>query len=237
MIDQTTITAILKQIVMDMAYQEGKQVNTFFKIDAPPNIKSDSLGATYQDFEDGVFYSRTWYLGGSKPDEMCAEWPAAFFEEIDTTQEQKSGDFISAKYALILVDRIVCENCETKQRTRNQVKDNIMDMIRGIVHELLTYEKWLINDGTTNKEIWISRGRKEQLEADPESTIIFINWLSDMLTIVGDGSMEIKEWGNHMDMCGYIVFLQFNYCLPTNIVFNYDSTAVELEAVERCDSC
>ena len=80
---RATLVAIFKQAIMDMAFKEGIQVNTFYHLDRMPDFNNQALGATMDLYHEGRFWSRDWANSGASPDEICAQWPIAVLEDQD----------------------------------------------------------------------------------------------------------------------------------------------------------
>jgi len=79
--DRATIIDIFKQIVIDMEYDPELQINSFSTVDDGIDLKHVSFEKTYEDFNEGSFWSRTWVNQGADSNEIKGEFPLLFIEQ------------------------------------------------------------------------------------------------------------------------------------------------------------
>lgn len=236
MLNEQMLIAILRQIVLDMAYAPGLQINTFGVITNPPNLYADSFEFDYQAYEDGTFWSRSWVYAGAKRDTMCAEFPALFIEQRSARLESVTDSEMTFPFSLLVIDKIECGSCPDKEfRTPQRVKANVLTMLRSYIAELATYELWqLERDGDTSFE-WLSAGRLARYKND--ETITLIDSKMSLMPYVGIEPIELIEWGNYAEFMAYYTSLNFLLCIPTNGTFNYSNPIVPQLAIPICPTC
>lgn len=226
------IAGISIQIAKDMKYSVN-QINTVYLIDTPPSILVDNLGASFQDYLDGFFWSRDWINSGSNPDTMKAQFPILFVESVGISIDNISSPDIQRQYAFVFIDKVECESCPDKDsRTGQTVKDNLLETIRIFLKELYDYEKWYIDfDGTTT-ERWVSKGRLEFYK--DIDTITALSFVEDLAGMIESSNFDIREWGNIESMRGYIVEIPITYCKAITTNFDYSKQDASKTGIAIC---
>ncbi len=219
------LTPIIRQIIIDMAYQAGKQINTFAVMHGEPDFGSDALGYDFQDFLDGNFWSRSWTNKGAARDQMQAEFPILFMENMTTFLNDLTSNETTYEWNFLLIDKLACESCPPQEtRTPEQVKQNVLNMFRAFLSELYTYQLWELEyPGNVFKFEWTSEGR---LNYYNESGDIIPIAMQEELSISIDESksMELREWGRfkYPDYRAYFTTIRFHTCEPIESNFKYD---------------
>ena len=228
--------AIYKQIVIDMAYQEGLQINTIVIVDTPPEIRSESFGATYDHYLQGLFWSRAWVAKGADPNAILGDWPVLFAEQRTIEQECPDSIDVDVPWNFALIDKIECATCPTQEnRTPPIVKNNTLRMLRAFIQELYTFQKWTVDKGSGTVEEWISEGRLQHYTSEPGITPIALQ--EDLASMVGVAPLTYREWGNFPDLRGYFTTMTFTICPTVGLTFNYKETNFEELATAICDNC
>lgn len=231
------INAIMLQVVQDMAYEPGYQVNTIALVDGIPDIRHESFNQKYEDFVAGHFWSRTWVNQGADPDGIKAEYPAMFVENRTASQECLDTQDIQYQWDVLIIDKLECPDCNKlgRDRTGAETKAAVLVMLRRFLAELYTYQKWEVMRGEDTTQEWISLGRLQIYEADPE--IDLINQEDDIISNMGVDPLNFSEWGNLPDMRAWFVTLSFSFCQPPGGTFNYQNPVVPTLTTTICDTC
>lgn len=226
--NQQTLSLIWTQIVKDMTYdpQGRSQINTFFLIDNPPEIHLDTLGATYQDYLDRLFWSRDWVNGGANPNNLKGQLPAIFAETVENTVECLDSSDMVTTWAFVLVDKLPCETCPNPNGiTAPGLKDQLLRTMRIFLNEFYTYEQWVVDFDGIEQTVWISRGRVEYYKTVPTITLIRMEQDIESQVQPSD-TTSISEWGNMPLMRGYVATMQLYWCddITGNFDYSQDSS-------------
>lgn len=208
-----TFRQILRQVVADMAYEQGKTVNTFvLPVDLPP-LDHTSFGASYQGYLDGLFYSRSWVNQGADQDTIFGEFPALFMESAQSTVEDLYDPKYIAEISLMLVDRVPCEACPPNvTRTPFTVAQNVQWMLRNVLAELTRYQLYEVGRGEVITYEWMTEERLMNDETIDDSSQI-----DDMQSYIQPGTFVFARWGSPVmngmkDKVGYWVQIRVDLC-------------------------
>lgn len=232
------LKAIFLQAVQDMAYIEHQQINTIYIIDRHPDIRQDSLGATYQDFLNGDFWARDWVYSGASRDNLRASWPILIVEQADPEAECIDSIDMIYPFDVMIIDKIGCNNCPNpEERSPFFVKEKTLTMLRSWLNEVYSFEYWEVDRSPDpNTFEWLSTGRQDYMMAPP----ISLNLLGSheaLASMVDPDPLVFNEIGLGDDVRGYSVRLKFNICRGIPDDYNYNKPVVETLATKVCKSC
>lgn len=222
---------IIKQAVIDTAYSDS-QVNTFNAIDIDPDLNSVSFGATYSDFQNGLFWSRDWVNSGASPDTIKGQYPVLM-----TESRSQSFDIgyteSSAMVFLLLIDKVKeCSDCPFPESGR-QTTQRVFQILRAIIDEVYSYGKYnVIRDGETSVE-WISEGRYLAIKDNVEEIYI----IEDIQPYLSNNDINIREWGQFIDKRGCYTELNIEVCSANDVEFEYKDEITPTLAITKCDDC
>lgn len=232
---RATLVAIFKQAIMDMAFKEGIQVNTFYHLDRMPDFNNQALGATMDLYHEGRFWSRDWANSGASPDEICAQWPIAVLEDQDVEDEclwEKEYEF---ELELVIMDRLTCDNCPNfQEQTSTQVQKNTFDALRSLMNEIMSFEYNTMNDGSDDRNEWMSTGRRDYYIGEGQT---LVTTLEDLRSILLTQTAQLIERGIGDNLRGYGVRLRFTLCEDFSATFKYSTTLPKSLTTNLCDSC
>jgi len=235
---QEAFAQICKQVVVDMSYKSGKQINTFGVTRGEPGFGSDTLGYDYQDFLDETFWARTWVNQKAAPEKMQAEFPLLLIENLLATMPDLSGGELVYEWHLLLIDKLACESCPPSEtRTPEQVKQNVLWMLRNFLQELGTYQLWELQKNGQSVFEWISAGRMEYYNDNPQLNILPVSLEQELSIILINDNIELREWGrfNYSEYRAYFTTLRFQVCDPLPAGnFNYDNPTIKQLSYTVC---
>lgn len=231
------IINIFRQIVEDFPYLPCKQLDTFALVDGDDAFSTTNLKKTYEDYQAGFFWSRSWVLAGADPNTLCATYPALILEHKKSTYDNIRDDSVCHEFYLLVTDLLDCGDCECK-RTPDQVKCDVMDVINSVLKEFVTYKLYDITDGEDEYQAWLSDGRKAYLQAEnPE--MIFEFCCNDIAHSVNSDNIEINEWKSHSNnkVVGYATRLTICDCRAEKVEYDYTEKSVKELSTASCLSC
>jgi len=226
------IEQISIQVVADMGYIKGQQINTVFIIDRMPDIRQDSLGATYKDFLDGRFWSREWVKTGANPTNLKAQWPILIIERQPIQIECMDSQDMTQTLAFLIIDQIGCDNCPQDDRTGAQVSDSTLQMLRQFFLEAYSYQLCEVDRSPDpNTFEWLSEGRQDYYATQG---LTIQATFEDYASFVNPNPIEVTEWGESDDIRGHFANIEFNICksIPQN--FNYNQATIDKLATTVC---
>lgn len=220
-----TLYAILRQAVIDMAYNPGLSVNSFMVVDERADPMQDSYGATYEDFLSGYFWARKWTLEGASPQAVKGEFPVLFVEEMETTAKQADKDETTATISLILLDKIQCEICPPGiRRTPLTVRENLKTMARAVIQEAARYR--LYEKGA--ELVWASPGRAATWPGGEP------NWTEEVDGYIDTRNIQYRKWGNFAGMRGVLVQIKVSSCTSVSLPYDYETEPSPLLGAVNC---
>ncbi len=230
-----TLDQICIQVIMDMGYIKYKQINTIFITDRMPDLRQDSIGATYQDYLDGKFWSREWVATGATSGKLKAQFPILLIQQslIDIECiDDKDGIYT---YDFLLIDKVGCDNCpKPAERVPHKVKANTLEMLRAFLNELYTYKLWEFERSPDpNTFEWVSKGRFESM-TNPPNSIPFVQSFEELRSFVEPDPLRFQDWGNVDDLRGYWTTIKFSFCESVPGSFNYNKPAIKSLATNIC---
>lgn len=225
------LNSIFLQIVKDMAYNPGYQIDTYRLNDSNPNLAHNAFGSTYQDYLGGQFWSRTFAHSGSKKDNFCGSYPVLMAEGRDATIECIDDKKYCIDFAFLVIDKIPCEACPP-HFTRNgmTVSTSVLTMLRAFLLELSTYKYYEIDRATVVTFEWMSDGRAAYEEGLGNTLLERDELLPDIST----DSINIQEWGNYPDMRAWMATVKFCLCEPVALAFEYTEPVLSTLANTEC---
>ena len=207
-----TFYAIVRQAVIDMAYNPGLSVNSFSVVDERADPMQDSYGATFEDYEAGYFWSRRWRLQGASPEAIKGEFPVLFLEEQETTTERAQQDNTTQTISFVLMDKLECALCpKTERRTPLVVRENLKRMARAIIAEISQYRLY----ERDMEMVWASPGRAETWEGGEPN---YTEELADYLDL---RNLRFRKWGNFPGLRGILVEVKIRSCERPGLDFDY----------------
>lgn len=223
---------ICLQIVKDFPFAEGKQVNTFSTVDVKGRpIAGSEMAKTYNHYERGYFWAREWVAMGADVDRMGKkEFPICAYEVKEREiREIGKGDGCDTIY-LTIFDQFDCETC---QRTEEEVSRDTRVMLYAFIEELYTYGVYEV-DGAF---LWMSAGRYKHLSGKGElpKDLEPDRMMDDFIPSKG---VKMREWGGFSDdVVGWSVMFNICYCDKSGIEFNYQHEIPEPVEKSNCHGC
>ena len=142
---------MLKTIVISWPYSKEGRLNTFMLFDSPADFNKDNLGATYDDFLEGNFWSRRWSERGEVHGTIEKEFGILAIES--KSMRVIPGGCGEAVYP-IGVNILNPENCLGSRFEVDFLNEKIL---RTIIEELKTFERYEVtySDATVQRQ-WLS---------------------------------------------------------------------------------
>lgn len=227
-----TLNTIFLQVVKDMKYNPGLQIDTYRLNDSNPDLNHGAFGSTYDDYLDGTFWSRKFeqtFRGDIN--QFCGSYPVLMAEYRDATPDDLDECCFTVPFFFVVVDKIACEDCPPKiTRNGQKTKTNALLMLRAFIKELKTYQYYEVDrDGTVTYE-WLSTGRKAY-EEDQGSILVYVD---SLIADIGIEEIPLTEWGNFLDKRGWMARINFTICEEPNIEFDYETPVIEGLANTEC---
>lgn len=220
---------ILRQIVIDYPHSdEGRQMQSYALVYDWPDLRTPSWGKTYQDYLAGHFWARAWENAGANPDTIAGQFPALFVEPGDVSVSQ-SPEVDVNRFTLLFVAQKDCEGCGV--RSAEEVRHNLVAMIKAFFEELGTYSKITIDD----VDMWASSGRREYLITEGATVDEYHEGIQAYLPAWNQ--YQIKNWLGMPDLVGAYVEIELESCEEPGINFVYDHPVIDKLAVVRCKNC
>lgn len=217
-----TFRQILRQIVADMAYVPGRQVNCFAVCTDMPSLDHESFGASYQDYLEGLFYSRSWVNQRADMQKFKGEHPALFMEAAQFTTEDLYDPKYIAEISLLLLDRVPCEGCPPNQsRTANTVEANVKWMLRNLLVELTRYRLYEVERDEETTYEWMTEERRIN-----DNTIDDFAQIDDMQSYLQPDTYSFARWGSPImngmkDKIAYWVRIRVDLCEELDADFEH----------------
>lgn len=229
--NEKILNDILRQIVVDMSYQPGLQVNAYAFSDRDPDLTNQSFGMTYEQFDAGYFWARSWVGSGASRSTICGQYPVLFAEPSSVRFDVAGDPDGEVRYNLLLIDEVGCDGCpDHGERSGRQVAANVRSMLLSIIDELIAYGRYIVTpDDGPPFEAWISENRIDAGLIDADTQII-----GDLMSYVIPEPIDLQEWGNHPQRRGYYVTLRFRWCEPRRAVFSYRNDSPDTVGVVKC---
>jgi hypothetical protein len=217
-----------------MAHNPGYQIDTYRMNDDNPDLNHQAFGSTYQDYQDGYFWSRSFEHAGADPNNFCGGFPVLMAESRDLSIECLDSTEMQAEYYFVLIDKLPCDHCPPYV-TRNgwTVSDAVLKMLRAFLDELYSYKYYEVDRGGTITFEWMSEGRADY-EIDQGSTLLYNG---ELMPDISPERVNITEWGNFTNMRAYMARVVFNLCEPTGLTFDYATPVVPGLATNECEGC
>lgn len=220
------------QIVKDMSYSEGRQLNTFTTVDAKGRpIAGSEIAKRHDHYKKGYFWARDWYANGADENKMGEkEFPVLAYECRERELKNIKGEGCDEIY-LTIFDQFECEDCD---RLEEEVSKDCKKMLLAYIEELYTYGCYEI-DGSYQ---WLSKGRVKYLQEkgelseflEPDAEI------EDFIPFRNNNKM--KEWaGFSDDVVGWSIMFSVCNCETSGINFNYNHSLPEPVEKADCLSC
>lgn len=228
--------SILKQIVIDMSYQAGLQVNSFVNIHGAPNLLHDSFGASIDDYYSGQAWGRKFHGQGADPNHFHLQFPVLLAEQRESQIECLDSKDLTDTWYLLVVNKVDCENCPPNMKNGETVLANTKLMLRAILQELYSYAYYEVEKDGQSSFQWLSQGRLNYLEEDDNFSILD-GPIEDTVALIPTENIKIAEWGNHKDYRGVYAQIQLQYCEPVSLPFKYDNPILNGLATTVCSSC
>lgn len=226
-----TLNNIFRQVVIDMAYAPGYQIDAYRYVDGYPDLAHQALGATYQDYLDGAFWSRKFVHAGADPNAFCAGFPVLFAESRDLTVECLDSQDLRIEYYFLVVDRIECESCPPYvTRTGATVSESVLAMLRAFLGELYTYGLYEVDRDSVITYEWMSSGRAAYEESLGNTTVL----QEELLPDVAPDEIQISEWGEAPNQRAWMARVVFTLCEPVTLEFDYATPVVPGLASIEC---
>ena len=227
--------SIWRQIVIDFKYKPPYTVNTFAVNDRMPELMHNSFGHTYSEYKQNQFWSRTWVNQKADPEKIKGHFPALFVTRpsisLEDATNRAPGAFM-ANYAIVVIDKIMCEGCGNKKRTRAQAQKDIEQVALALIHEFMNYWYFAFNpsiDG--NSHGWMSEGRQAFIGGNHAR-------MHPIWSEIPEHSFDITPWGNFDDMVGAMFRIGINICeTAIEVEFDYNNPIVEELASTTCKEC
>lgn len=168
--------SILKQIVIDFPYAECGRLNSFLTITNGHQSFSDTWGQTINDYQDGMFYSRSWVEGGENQNDLHIDYVLLASESNKGGIEKKNDSIVSTdEFWITLVDLMDCPdadcsgNKEGCNRSNFQIEQNLRCLTHYILSELFNYNEFeAIEDFgelKAGETYWLSQARRDIIPA------------------------------------------------------------------------
>lgn len=231
---RSTLNNIFRQIVIDMAHNPGYQVDTYRLNDNNPDLNHAAFGSTYQDFLNGQFWSRSFVHAGADPNNFKGAFPVLMAESRDLSIECIDSNEMRIEYWFLVVDKLPCDHCPP-HLTRNgqQVSDAVLDMLRSFLNELYTFRYYEVDRGGTVTYEWMSQGRAAY-EEGLGNTVVFQD---DLIPDISPERVTVQEWGNFIDMRGWMASVTFTLCEPVTLEFDYNTPVIPELGSTECETC
>ena len=232
---QSTLDQIFIQVIMDMGYVKHKQINTIFITDTMPDLRQDSIGAKYQDYQDSKFWSREWVKLGAKRGELKASFPMLLIQQSQIDFECIDSREVVYFYDFMIIDKVGCDNCpKPEERTAAKVKAYTLEMLRAFFIELYSYELWEFDRSPDpNTFEWVSKGRFDSM-TNPPDPIPEVQSFQELESFIETDQIIFRDWGNLDDLKGYYCTVKFELCEPITGSFNYNKPAIKSLASKIC---
>lgn len=231
--NEEILNNILRQIVIDMAPIPGRQVNAYAFIDRDPDLSGQSFGQTYEQYEAGYFWARSWVGAGASKSTFCGQYPVMFVEPGSARFDCPGDSEGVFPFNILIIDEIGCDGCpDHGKRSARQVAANVRSMLAAVITELSSFGKYIITDpdDLQPSTVWMSAGRAEtpdMVPFDPEIS-------TDMIGVLEPEPYTVQEWGNHPKRRAYFATLSFRWCLFDDGQFDYTNRTPDQVGVVNC---
>lgn len=231
--DKNILISIFLQISKDMAYEAGLQINSFGVLDDPPDLVHDSFGFSYDDYNNGEFWSRVWEGNGADPAKVKGDFPVLFVEEGPTEISCIEETGYTVTWYIMVLDKILCETCPPEiVRTPLQVKANTWLMLRRWIAELVTYKYYQVDDNGDLSDQWLSAGRADYLESLPGVTVTDLGQ-NEFITDVQIDPVTIDEAGAWSEFKATRTKIEVYFCEDPGGSWNYKEPVIDKLAIIR----
>lgn len=188
-------------------------IGTFTVVDSSADFEATNTNRTYEDYTNGLFWSRDWVLEGAPHDRLRKQYPILGVE-LKRVQKASIYDKTSCWEMWVLIaDQVGCDTCDSK-KGKEQVDFALLDMALNYVQELVKY-------GVDDTGFHI---------IDPGTSCF-----RDM--IFEDGPLDIKvvDLGLADKVRGVSFPLKFCNCVQDQVYRNFDIP--KPIAITKCASC
>ena len=232
------IIDVARQIIIDMAYDPALQINTFAMVDDGIDLKHASFGKSYEDYNEGRFWSRTWVNSGADSSKVQGEWPLLFLEQRTLDLPCIDSNEMTLHFYFVLADKITCDSCPPElSRTSDQVLVNTLIMLRRFFKELVTYRHYTYVKDGENLQTWATEGRMNHLLSTSEISSI-TGWDEDFDSLLQNPSpINVTQWGNFENIRAHSAKISITVCDITNGEFDYSKTKASEIAYGKCINC
>lgn len=240
------IFAILRSIVIhypdnDCCYG----LDTFAEITHPDQIVSENFGKTFQDYEDGKFYSKEWVDSGADDSKIKGGWGRLL---VDQTTMQMSTSCTAKNdtdtWWIVIALHKKCPTCN-KEYTESALVAQLRKMVKNVWNEFkkyCLYENLDKTDKDGNFETyWLTPKHVEVLNQCEGWDLVptrckskICDWIVQGVVNVGDAK---KEYSNNS--CSMLFSFSTKGCLEEAIKMNYKKDEIKPShlARARCSVC
>jgi hypothetical protein len=224
-----------------MAYEKDLQINTFAVVDDGVNLNHASFGKAFKDYQDGKFFSRTWYNQGADPNNIKGEFPVLIVEQRRVILDCLDSDQYAIPFDFVIVDKLPCDTCD--YRSPDKVSDDALVMLRRFFKELLNYRLYSYqkDDGGGGEETvkaWYTEGRMNHLLANDDDVLSINGWDKDLRgMLLTDENITVTQWGNFEKKRGHVSNLTFVVCNSDTGDFEYDKGEPDQISRTICKNC
>jgi len=228
-------------MVMAYPYSPCTQINTFAVVDSIADLETSNLGATYQDYLDGSFWSRKWVMQGADPDTLCKEYPMLVLEQKKGRKKDILESTTCLDWWLVFMDVPDCGDCKDEcKRSIAKVDSDLRDMVEVILKEVKRFALYSITDGESNvSQVWATDDQIQHWFATG-AIIDYTNDCGDILPFLDCGipvDICAADVGNVDQARAISIMIRACDCHDIETEFDYTLEVPKGIARTKCEGC
>lgn len=238
----TEIIRIFNRIARTYPQDGCKSINGFGTVHDGSIFKNTSnAGKVYSDYERGFFWSRDWEAAGADPNKLCLEYPALGIEMKTSPIPNLNHDRVCDDIILYMCGKFDCPDCPDCSgcnRSKDQVKEDMKEMLYFVLKEFMTYALYTceeeVDGETMYYDMWLSSGEVQCLRDNGTTCKKQGKSIKGMFKSF---DMKLEEWMEEGYIIGYVVDFTLCGCKKPKPDFNYKNENIKLLGVTECESC